>query len=37
MKKYTNAKEIPDEELPEAQDFRDIDGYDNTIKLKNGS
>ena len=30
MKKYTNAQDIPDAELPEAHDFRDIDGYDYT-------
>ena len=30
MKKYGNAQDIPDEELPETHDFRDIDGYDYT-------
>ena len=30
MKTYATPEEIPDEELPETLDFRDIDGYDFT-------
>ncbi len=30
MKAYNHVSEIPDEELPESLDFRNIDGYDFT-------
>jgi len=30
MKKYGDAAEIPDEDLPDSLDFRNIDGYDFT-------
>lgn len=30
MNKYKNAQEIPDGDIPDSMDFRDIDGYDFT-------
>lgn len=35
MKKYGKATEIPDGELPESMDFRDVDGYDFTSYYRN--
>jgi hypothetical protein len=35
MKKYGTASEIPDSELPESLDFRDVDGYDFTSYYRN--
>jgi len=34
MKTYPNAQDIPDSELPESLDFRNIDGYDFTSKFR---
>jgi len=33
MKKYKDAQDIPDGELPETLDFRNIDGYDFTAQF----
>ena len=35
MKKYEKAGDIPDSELPESLDFRDVDGYDFTSYYRN--
>ena len=34
MKKYKNAQDIPDSEIPETLDFRNIDGYDFTAQFR---
>ena len=35
MHKYAHAKDIPDSELPEEIDFRNIGGYDFTSEIRN--
>jgi hypothetical protein len=35
MKKYEKAEAIPDSDLPESMDFRDVDGYDFTSYYRN--
>lgn len=30
MKKFKNSEDIPDSEIPDTLDFRNIDGYDFT-------
>ena len=35
MKKYEKSQDIPDSELPESLDFRDVDGYDFTSYYRN--
>ena len=35
QKKYSDAQEIPDEEIPENHDFRNINGYDFTSDILN--
>jgi hypothetical protein len=35
MKKYEKSTDIPDSELPESLDFRDVDGYDFTSYYRN--
>jgi hypothetical protein len=35
MKNYEKAETIPDSELPESMDFRDVDGYDFTSYYRN--
>lgn len=34
MKKYKTADEIPDEELLDQYDYRNIDGYDFTSEIR---
>jgi len=34
MKQYSSADEIPDSEIPDNLDFRDIDGYDFTSYIR---
>ena len=34
MKKFKNSQDIPDSELPETLDFRNIDGYDFTAQFR---
>lgn len=34
MKAYGNAQEIPDTEIPESLDFRNIGGYDFTSDFR---
>ena len=35
MKKFSQASDIPDSDLPESLDFRNIDGYDFTSYFRN--
>ena len=35
MKKYEKGTDIPDSDLPESIDFRDINGYDFTSYYRN--
>lgn len=35
MNKFTQATDIPDSDLPESLDFRNIDGYDFTSYFRN--
>lgn len=35
MKKFNQASDIPDKDLPESLDFRNIDGYDFTSYFRN--
>jgi len=34
MNKYKDAQEIPDNEIPDNLDWRNIDGYDFTSKFR---
>ena len=34
MKKYTSADQIPESELPETHDWRDVNGFDYTAPFR---